>query len=192
MDTNKLGMNRRRIGKSLVALAACSLLASCASFVGPREVDVPLHKLQAGLDRRFPMDNRALELFDIHLSRPQLALVPESDRVGLTVQAEVAPFFLRQSWGGSLALSGQLYVDPARSGVFMADPRVDRLSIDGAGESNERQLTKVANFVIDKVIRDVPVYSFRMEDLRYAGVQFVPTSIRTVPGALRIRLEPVK
>ncbi|MFL6672173.1 MAG: DUF1439 domain-containing protein, partial [Massilia sp.] len=167
-------------------------LASCASFVGPREVDVPLDKLQAGLDRRFPLDNRMLELFDVHLSRPQLALLPESDRIGLTVQAEVAPFFLRQSWGGSLALSGQLYVDPARGAVFMGDPRVDRLAIDGAGESNERQLTKVANFVVDKVIRDVPVYSFRMEDLRYAGVQYVPTSIRTVPGALRVRLEPVK
>jgi hypothetical protein len=38
----------------------------------------------------------------------------------------------------------------------------------------------------------VPLYSFRAEDLRYAGVQFVPTSIRAVPGALRVRLEPVK
>jgi hypothetical protein len=46
--------------------------------------------------------------------------------------------------------------------------------------------------MIDEVVRDMPVYSFRMEDLRYAGVQFVPTSIRTVPGALRVRLEPAK
>jgi hypothetical protein len=133
-----------------------------------------------------------LELFDVRLSRPQLDIMPDRERIGLTIDADVAPFFMRQSWTGSLALSGRLYVDPQRGGVFMADPRVDRLEIGGAEESNQRQLTKVANLVIDKVVRDVPVYSFRMEDLRYAGVQFVPTSIRTVPGALRVTLEPVK
>jgi hypothetical protein len=192
MENNNVGGNRRRIGKALVAIAACALLASCASVVGPREVDLPLHKLQAGMDRHFPVDNRMLDLFDVHLSRPQLEILPERDRVALTVAADVAPFFLRKSWTGSLALSGHLYVDPNRGGVFMTDPRVDRLATDGAGEAGERQLAKVANVVIDEVLRDVPLYSFRTEDLRYAGVQFVPTSIRTVPGALRVTLEPVK
>jgi hypothetical protein len=192
MDTNKLATHRRRIGKALVSLAACGLLVSCASFVGPREVDLPLYKLQAGMDRHFPLDNRMLELFDVRLSRPQLEIQPDRDRIALTIDANVAPFFLKQAWTGSLALSGRLYVDPSRGGVFMADPRVDRVAIDGADASNQRQLAKVANLLIDKVVRDVPVYSFRMEDLRYAGVQFVPTTIRTVPGALRVTLEPVK
>ncbi|TFW31153.1 DUF1439 domain-containing protein [Massilia horti] len=177
---------------ALAAMAACAMLASCASFVGPREVDIPLYRLQAGLDRHFPLDNRALELFDIQLSRPELAILHDRDRVGLTMRADVAPFFLRQSWHASLTLSGRLYLDPSRNGVFMAEPSVDHLAIDGADDMNQRQLTKVANLVLDKVVRDVPLYSFHMEDLSYAGVQFVPTSIRTVPGALRVRLEPVK
>jgi hypothetical protein len=192
MATNNAGFDRRRAGKLVVAMAAVALLASCASLVGPREVDLPLYRLQAGLDRHFPLDNRALELFDIQLSRPQLAIVPDRDRVALTMDANVAPFFLRQTWHGSLSLSGRLYVDPARGGVFMTDPRVDRLAIDGADELNQRQLTKVANLLIDQVVRDVPVYSFHMDDLRYAGVQFVPTDIRTVSDGLRVRLEPVK
>jgi hypothetical protein len=41
-------------------------------------------------------------------------------------------------------------------------------------------------------VRDVPVYSFRMEDLRYAGVQFVPTRINARPDALVITLEPAR
>jgi hypothetical protein len=192
METNSVGIARRRIGKALLAVAACSLLASCASIVGPREVDLPLHKLQAGIDRRFPLDNRMLSLFDVRLSRPQLSIEPDTDRVALAIDADVAPFFVNKSWRGSLALSGHLYVDPARGAVFMADPRVDRLDIDGADVSGQRQLAKVANIVMDEVVRDVPLYSFRMEDLHYAGVQFVPTSIRAVPGALRVRLEPVK
>jgi hypothetical protein len=185
-------LGRRRIGKAVLALAACGLLASCASVVGPREVDLPLHKLQAGIDRRFPLDNRMLELFDVHLSRPQLAIQPERDRVALTISADVAPFFARKTWGGSLELSGRLYVDPARQGVFLAEPHVDRLDIGGADISGQRQVARLAEMVMEEVVRDMPVYSFRTEDLRYAGVQFVPTSIRTVPGALRVRLEPAK
>jgi hypothetical protein len=192
MATNGVEMSRRRTGMVLLALAACSLLASCASVVGPREVDLPLHKLQAGIDRRFPLDNRMLELFDVRLSSPQLSIQPELDRVALTINADVAPFFARKTWGGSLELSGRLYVDPARHGVYLAEPRVDRLDLGGADFAGQRQVAKLANVMIDEVVRDMPVYSFRMEDLRYAGVQFVPTSIRTVPGALRVRLEPAK
>jgi hypothetical protein len=192
METNSIETGKRRAGKALMAMAACSLLASCATIIGPREVELPLDKLQAGLDRRFPMNNRMLELFDVRLSRPMLSLIPERDRVALTMQAAVAPPFLKQSWNGSLDLSGRLYVDAARGAVFMAEPRVERFVIDGINESYQRQMTKVANILMDKVIDDVPVYSFRMEDLRYGGVQFVPTRMTTTSRGLLVTLEPAK
>jgi hypothetical protein len=192
MEIEGSGMNKRRLGKVLAVLAAGSLLASCASLVGPRQVELPLAKLQAGLDRRFPIDSRMLELFRIRLSQPQLTLLPERDRVALTLQASVAPPFLAQSWTGNLALSGRLYIDAARGAVIMAEPRVDRFALDGVPESYQRQLTAAANVLMDNLVQDVPVYSFRMEDLRYAGVQFVPTRIATTPSALLVTLEPIK
>lgn len=175
-----------------IVLLACGVLASCASLVGPRQIDIPLSRLQAGVERRFPVDNRALELFDIQLSRPQLTLLPGSDRVALSMDARVAPPFIRQSWSGSLALSGRLYVDAARGAVFMTEPQVDRFVVDGVDEARQRQFGKVANVLMSKVIGDVPVYSFRPEDLRYAGVQFVPTRISTTPDALIVTVEPVR
>jgi hypothetical protein len=183
-------MGRFRTGALL--LLAAGVLAACASLVGPRQIEVPLYKLQAGLDRRFPVNNRALELFDIQLSRPQLALQPDSDRVALTMDAVVAPPFLKQSWSGRLALSGRLYVDAARGAVFITDPHVDQFVVDGMDEGRQRQLGKVANILMNKVVRDVPVYSFRMEDLRYAGVQFVPTRISARQDALVVTLEPAR
>lgn len=175
-----------------VLLLACGALAACAGLVGPRQVEIPLYKLQAGLERRFPMNNRALELLDIQLSRPQLSLLAGSDRVALNMDAVVAPPFMKQSWSGSLALSGRLYVDVARGAVMMGEPHVDKFAVEGMDESRQRQMGKVANILVNKVIRDVPVYSFRMEDLRYAGVQFVPTRISSTPDALVITLEPAR
>ena len=173
-------------------LLACSLLASCASVFGPRQVELPLHKLQAGMERRFPLNNRVLELFEIQLTRPQLALLPDTNRVALTMDASVAPPFLRKTWTGSMAMSGRLYVDAARGAVMMAEPRVDRFAVDGMDSSGQRQVTRVANLLVDQLVRDTPVYSFRPEDLRYAGVQFVPTQITAARDALVVTLEPVR
>lgn len=180
---------RRTLFRLATVVLGASLLASCASVFGPREVEVPLHKLQAGLDRRFPLNERLLELFDVQLTRPQLALLPEQDRVALSVDASVAPPFAR-AWTGNVAFSGRLYVDPGRAAVMMAEPRVDHLRL-GNPEA-ERQLTRVANGLIDTVARDLPVYTFDQNDLRYAGVQFVPTRIRTTRTGLQVTLEPVK
>jgi hypothetical protein len=192
MTNHRGGAARLLSRRSAIVLLACGVLASCASLVGPRQIDIPLSRLQAGVERRFPVDNRALELFDIQLSRPQLTLLPGSDRVALSMDARVAPPFIRQSWSGSLALSGRLYVDAARGAVFMTEPQVDRFVVDGVDEARQRQFGKVANVLMSKVIGDVPVYSFRPEDLRYAGVQFVPTRISTTADALVVTVEPVR
>ena len=182
---------RRKLLAGLAAISGAALLASCASVLGPREVDLPLHKLQAGLDRRFPVDNRLLELFDVRLSRPQLNVLP-GDRVSLTLEASVAQSFLRNPLAGTLAFSGRLYIDQARSGVYLAEPRIERFAVSGIDESVQRQLARAANGLLDRALLDIPVYSFRMEELRYAGVQYVPTRIATTANGLRVSLEPAQ
>jgi len=189
--TQHAPLRARRAFLIASTLVATATLSSCASLLGPREVDIPLHKLQASLDRRFPMDNRLLELFDLHLSRPQLAVLP-NDRVALTVDASVAQSFLRNPLAGSLAFSGRLVVDQARSGVFLAEPRLERFAISGIDESVSRQLSRAANVVLERAILDIPVYSFRMDELRYAGVQYTPTRIATTSNGLRVSLEPLQ
>lgn len=179
----------RRVFIIASSLVAAATLSSCASILGPREVDLPLSKLQASLDRRFPMDNRLLELFDVRLSRPQLAVLP-GDRVALTVDASVAQSFLRNPLSGSLAISGRLVVDQARSGVYLAAPRLERFTVSGLDESVGRQLSRAANGLFEKAMLDIPVYSFRMDELRYAGVQYIPTRIATTATGLRVSLEP--
>ena len=188
----------RRVAGGAFVLLAAGMLASCASLIGPRQIDIPLYKLQAGIERRFPLDNRVLELFDIRLSRPRLTLQAGTDRVALEIDAYVAPPFIQQSWSASLALSGRLTVDPVRGAVLMGEPRVERFGIAGADgvagveNARQRQFGKFANVLMDKVIKDVPVYSFRMEELRYAGVQFVPTRITSTADALVVTVEPLR
>jgi hypothetical protein len=192
MDTTAQGIKRRHFCTGALALAASGLLASCASIVGPRRVELSQARLQAGLERRFPLRNRLLELFDVQLTHPQLAILAQSERLGLTLDAAVSPPFLRQSWRGTLGLSGRLLLNGAQNAVFLTDARVDRFDIEGIDAGRARDLRHAADLLVSQLVRDLAVYTFHPEDLRYAGVQFVPTRLETVPGALVVTLEPVK
>lgn len=185
-----MSMVRRTCFRMVGMLALSGMLASCANLAGPRQVELPLHKLQAGLERRFPMDNRMLDMLNVRLSRPLLSIQPESERVGLALDASVSPPFINQTWHGSLAFSGRLYIDPGRAAVMMAEPRVERLDFGAGSGLAERQVANVANGMIGMLAREIPVYSFRLEDLRYAGVQFIPTHIQTTRRGLLVTLEP--
>lgn len=165
-------------------------LSACASLVGPRDVRIPLSKLQAGVERRFPLQNKAMELLDVRLSNPQLSLQPDSERVGLRLDLSVAPPFIKQSWRGSMAVSGRLSLDVGRGAVFLVEPRLDQVQIDGVDGGRQQQFGALANVLLKQSMHDVPVYHFRLEDLRYGGVQFVPTAIRTTADAIVIHVEP--
>lgn len=193
--TSRIGATRAhwtRITGCIATWLACCLLAACANLNGPHQLELPLPKLQQELDKRFPVNQRALDIFDIRLTRPQLAILPGSERIALTIDASLAPSFLKQSWNGSLALSGRLFINAARSGIFLADPRVERLTLDGVDAARQRQFAKILNQVTDPFVVNLPLYTFRPEDLRYAGLQFVPTRIATTPGALVVTFELAK
>jgi len=175
-----------------VMLLACGLLAACSTLVGPRQVELPLDRLQQGLARKFPMHHRVLAVFDVELANPQLAIPGGDDRVALSLDVTVMPLLARQSWSGSLQISGRLVMDPARNAVVITDARVDKLAFNNMDQGRQNQLSSVANLLSDQVIKDVAVHTFKPEDLRYAGVQFVVTNISTRPGALVATLAPAQ
>lgn len=181
-----------RLLKLAAIPAAAAMLSSCAGLTGPRQVEVPLEKLQANIGKRFPLHHRALGVFDIQLSNPQLTTLRENDRIVLGADVTVSPILVRQSWRGSLALSGRLVVDNVRNAVFLSDAQVERFAVDGMGEAQQRQVAGAANILADKVIRDVPVYSYKPEDLRFAGIQFMPVAIRTTASSLVLVVEPAR
>jgi hypothetical protein len=188
----KHGAVRRWITVRGAPLLLAGLLGACASLIGPRQVDLPQERLQHSMERRFPLHQRALGILDVELSNPQLTILDQNDRVSLSLDANVAPLLARQSWNGSMAISGRLAVDRARNAVYLTDAHVDRFVFDGLDEGRQHQVASIANLLSEKVVREMPIYTFRPEDLRYAGMQFALTGIGTKPGALVATMEPAQ
>lgn len=183
-------MNRRHF--VLGCAAAPLMLTSCATLFGPREVDIPLARLQEALANRFPFNSRYLELLDVRVTNPRVSLLPETNRILIGADAAVAPPFMNKSWLGNLGVSGQLRVDPARSALVLVDPRVETFNVQGLDPLYANQIRRVGSLLAEELLRDVPLYTFHPEQFRYAGTNFNPTRIITRQNGLVVTFEPAR
>jgi hypothetical protein len=181
-----------RTWRTWLVLAMAAGLAACASLLGPREAEFPLAKLQESLSSRFPFNNRYLEIFDIYVSNPKLALQPETNRVSTSMDVSIAPPFMDKPWQGTLAVSGGLKVDPARNALVLADPRVENFAMNGVDGKYSRQIGKIGALLAEQLLKDMPLYTFKPEDFRYAGVAYLPTRIATRANSLVVTFEPAR
>jgi hypothetical protein len=177
---------------ALLTIATALLLTACAGMLGPRDVELPIAKLQASLERKFPFNNRYLELFDIHVSNPKLTLQPDTNRVTTTMDATIAPPFVQQAWKGSFTLSGMLQLDPARRAVILAEPRMDHFTMDGVNAEQGRQIARISGLLAEQIVKDMPLYTFDDDSFRYGGTRFIPTKIVTRPTGLVVTFEPAR
>ena len=171
---------------------AAILLGGCATLLGPRQVEVPIERLQQALASRFPFNNRMLELLDITVSNPRVSLQPETNRILTNLDASIAPPFMNRSYKGSFAISGNLRFDPSRSALVLGEPRVENLNIDGIDNRYAGQIGKIGSLLAEQVLKDMPLYTFRPEDLRYGGTSYMLSKITTRPNGLVVTFDPVK
>jgi len=176
----------------LLTLAISLLLVACAGLRGPREVELPLSKLQEAIDRKFPFDNQYLEIFALNVSNPRLTLQPDTNRVVTSMDVVIAPPFLNKAWRGSFALSGLLQIDAGRNAIILTEPRLDTFALDGLESRYASQIAKVGSLLAGQLLQDVALYTFKPDDFSYAGTRFVPTRISTKSSALVVTFEPAK
>lgn len=167
-----------------------ALLTGCGTLAGPHQVEIPLAKLQAELDRHFSTNNIAPEFLDLRLSHPHLTLLPETDRVAVDLETSVTPPFMQKSFIGKLTVSGRLYIDVNHTAVYMTETHIDRLTLSDFDPAIQQKLESGANNILGNLINKIPVYSFHLEDLRYAGIKFVPTLLTTTHKGILVTVEP--
>jgi hypothetical protein len=168
------------------------LLTSCATIIGPQTREISLAQLQESISKRFPFNNRYLQLLDFRVTNPRVSLQPEGNRLLTSMDISIAPPFLKQSWTGNFAVSGQPQVDMAQNAVILAEPRVESLTVNGLDPLYSNQITRIGGFLAEQMLQNLPLYTFRPEELRYAGVSFNPSRITTSQNSVVVTFEPVK
>lgn len=167
------------------------LLAACASLLPMQQVEIPLSRLQGELQKRFPFNNRYLELFDVTLDKPQLALRPDSDRLVASMNARFLPPLGSKPLEGKLVISGLLQIDPARRALVLTEPRLESLG-GPLGAKAGNKLTRLGAMLAEDLLNNTVLYRFAPDTFTVAGQRFNPTRITTRQDRLVISFEPAK
>ncbi len=129
-------------------------------------------QLQEKLDARLPLTRTYLLIFTITLDHPRVSLRSASNRVGLGIDAKINIRVADQpeTLGGSLDVSGGVKYVADRGQIFLTDPLIEHISIQGIPD----QYAAAAAGAVKKALSD-----FYAERPLYTLSSFVPSEAAT-------------
>ena len=127
---------RRQLLQAAGAGAVGWGLAGCSGWAGPRVITLGEAELADRIGRLFPRSQRLLEVLDIELSTPRLRLLPESNRLALSLWLRTRERLLGNAGHGQLAFDCVLRWEAQDFSLRLTQVRVQQLWFEvGAGPS---------------------------------------------------------
>ena len=175
---------RHLLGAALLGLP---LAASAGYNFWTGEYTLTRQEIQAHIDKKFPLQMRYSGLFEVRLADPQLTLMAASNRVALAADVHIRnPIAKPHQVQGVLALSSGLKFDPATNAIRLNQPTADRVELQGLDGPNAQQLQNIGAMVVQELLRDYALYTFKPEDLRRFGKTFEPGAITVLDDGIKV------
>ncbi|WP_206951435.1 DUF1439 domain-containing protein [Trinickia acidisoli] len=185
---------RRLLGLACAAAIAASLnlpLSACGSSTFPF---IPDHytfsraQVQEAVARKFPYRRTVSQLFDVALTNPVVGFEPGANRVTVHVDAHIASPFLQQPVDGAFMLTSQLEYDAPSHAVVLRSPSVERVEVDGEARAYRQQIEAAGGLAAAQWLDGYPIYTFKPEQLQFAGVNFEPGTITILTNGIRVQI----
>ncbi|MCW5663310.1 MAG: DUF1439 domain-containing protein [Piscinibacter sp.] len=175
----------------LLPAAAAVLLAGCAGVGGPTVLTLDEAELARLMAKNFPLERRALELFDLTLDAPRTTLLPQSNRLATELDLQAVERLSSRRYQGRMALDYRLRYDEAAQAVRLADVRVQRLQFDETAQRLQPVVERLGALLAEQLLRDAVIYRFKPEDLEKAGRRGVqPGAVTVTARGVEITLVP--
>ncbi|CAG9189317.1 putative transmembrane protein [Paraburkholderia tropica] len=178
-------------------LAACAAagtamsLGACATGIFPF---IPDHytfsrdQVQEAVQRKFPYHRSVQQLFEVALTNPVVTLLPDRNRVAVHVDAHLASPLMQQPVDGAFTLSSELAYDAASRSVVLRSPSVDSVDMQGSAAGYAQQVNAVAALAATQLLANYPVYTFKPDQLQFAGVNYEPGTITILTNGIRVQI----
>jgi hypothetical protein len=190
--TQPVAPTRRRFLLVASAAAAITLsLAACAASTFPF---IPSHytfsqqQVQEAVQRKFPYQRTISQVFNVELTNPVIGFLPDSNRVSVKLDAHLASPFLRQPVDGVFTLSSELAYDEASKSVVLKSPNVDSVNVSGDAQAYTQQINAAAAVLATQLLTNYPIYTFKREQLQFAGVNYEPGTITILTNGIRVQI----
>lgn len=185
-------VSRRTLVLAALSVAAAGMsLTACATATFPF---IPDHytfsrrQVQDAVQRKFPYQRSVQQLFDVALTNPVVSLQPERNRVAVQLDARLESPLMRQPVDGAFTVSSELAYDSTSRSVILRSPSVDTVNVGGDAAPYADQINAVAALVATQLLNGYPVYTFKPEQLQFAGVGYEPGTITILTNGIRVQI----
>jgi Protein of unknown function (DUF1439) len=122
------------------------------------------------------------------LTDPIVGLEPQANRVTVRLDAHVASPFLQQPVDGVFTLSSRLEYDAARHAVVLRSPSVENVDVEGEARAYRQQIEAAGALAAAQWLDGYPIYTFKPEELQFAGVNYEPGTITILTNGIRVQI----
>ncbi|MGF6773263.1 hypothetical protein P3T18_005768 [Paraburkholderia sp. GAS199] len=185
---------RRFLAAALAGCAALGVtvsLSACATATFPF---IPSHytfsqqQVQEAVQRKFPYQRTVSQVFDVALTNPVVGFLPDANRVSVKLDARLASPFMPQPVDGVFTLSSELAYDAASKSVVLKSPNVENVSVTGQAQAYTQQINAAAALLATQLLTNYPIYTFKPEQLQFAGVSYEPGTITILTNGIRVQI----
>jgi hypothetical protein len=174
-------------GAGVMALHACARAASIFPFI-PDHYTFSQAQVQDAVQRKFPLERTASQIFDVTLSNPLVGLAPDRNRVTVRLDARLATPFLPNPVTGVFTLSTQLGYDATSHSVVLVSPTVDNAQVTGDAAQYSQQINAAGAVIATRFLDRYPIYTFKPEQLQFGGVDYEPGTITVLTNGIRVQI----
>jgi hypothetical protein len=168
-----------------VSLAACA--ASTFPFI-PSHYTFSQQQVQDAVQRKFPYQRTLSQVFNVALTNPVVGFLPDANRVSVRLNAHLVSPFLQQPVDGVFTLSSELAYDAASRSVVLKSPTVDNISVSGDAQAYTQQINEGAAVLATQLLTNYPIYTFKPDQLQFAGVNYEPGTITILTNGIRVQI----
>jgi hypothetical protein len=191
--TQTVAPTRRRFLFAALASAAALAFAppvraaSIFPFI-PDHYTFTQQQVQDAVARKFPLQRTASQIFDVVLSNPVVGLAPDRNRVLVRLDARLSTPFMPNPVNGVFTLSSQLAYDAASHSVILMSPSVDDTQVAGQAAQYNQQINAAGALIATQLLDRYPIYTFKPEQLQFAGVNYEPGTITVLTNGIRVQI----
>lgn len=180
-----------RLLPALLGLSTVGLLAGCSGLGLPSQLTLSQAELDERLAKRFPRTQRVLEVLELTLAEPRVALLPERNRLACGFALRVRDRLFDSNFAGQVEFDTALRWEPQDATLRLAQVAVQRLELDGAPRALASQQQRLGRLLAEQALEGLVLWQMppaQQDRMRQAGVAVGP--IEVTPQALVVRLVP--
>ncbi|WP_244813998.1 DUF1439 domain-containing protein [Caballeronia sp. Lep1P3] len=171
----------------VIAFNGAARAASVFPFI-PDHYTFSQKQVQEAVARKFPLERTARQIFDVVLSNPVVGMAADRNRVTVRVDARLSTPFMPNPVNGAFTLSTQLAYDAPSRSVVLVSPTVDDSQLTGDAAQYNQQIAGAGAMLAAQLLDRYPIYTFKPEELQFAGVSYEPGTITVLTNGIRVQI----